>query len=221
MPSRSLHRVSESSESQVHSCRATSGPTRPAGLAVAGRRPSYPSRVRVENRVGPNAAGRPCRGGPQTVVSESRPSYPSRVRRMRVASVCQRPASAAGSSVSSSWSTLFPSRLVLVSSVCWPSVGRLVTARSAGPRPQRPSLARLPSLSAPGSVLHERCYSRQPSAPSRPPVAPAVGVLAGAHRPSVAPAASTPNYAARRVSAAPAAAAHRSLFAPKVGARLR
>ena len=167
--------------------RTGSGPTRPAGLAVAGRKPSYPSRV----------------------------------RRIRVASVCQRPASAAGSSVSSSWSTLFPSRLVLVSSVCWPSVGRLVTARSAGPRPQRPSLARLPSLSAPGSVLHERCYSRQPSAPSRPPVAPAVGVLAGAHRPSVAPAASTPNYAARRVSAAPAAAAHRSLFAPKVGARLR
>ena len=80
VPSRSLHRVSESSESQVHSCRATSGPTRPAGLAVAGRRPSYPSRVRVENRVGPNAAGRPCRGGPQTVVSESRPSYASRVR---------------------------------------------------------------------------------------------------------------------------------------------
>ena len=38
-----------------------SGPTRPAGLAVAGRRPSYPSRVRVERAATRGAAGRGAR----------------------------------------------------------------------------------------------------------------------------------------------------------------
>ena len=68
---------------------------------------------------------------------------------------CQRLASAGESSVSNSWSPRVPSRPVLSSSARWPSVGRLVTARFAGPRPQQPCLARLPS--APGSVLPERC----------------------------------------------------------------
>ena len=38
-----------------------SGPTRPAGLAVAGRRPSYPSRIRVERAATRGAAGRGAR----------------------------------------------------------------------------------------------------------------------------------------------------------------
>ena len=45
-----------------------SGPTRPAGLAVAGRRPSYPSRIRVERAVTRTAAGaapgQVCAAGP-------------------------------------------------------------------------------------------------------------------------------------------------------------
>ena len=55
---------------------------------------------------------------------------------------------------------------------------------------------------------------------SWPPVAPAVSALVVAHRPSVAPAVSTPGYAARRESASPAVStrrsAHRPLVAPKV-----
>ena len=38
-----------------------SGPTRPAGRAVAGRRPSYPSRIRVERAATRGAAGRGAR----------------------------------------------------------------------------------------------------------------------------------------------------------------
>ena len=66
--------LSESSESHVRSCRATCEQVGPTGFAIAGRRQSCPSRIRVERAVTQGAAGRGARCPAATGAASGQPA---------------------------------------------------------------------------------------------------------------------------------------------------
>ena len=174
--------LSESSESHVRSCRATRDPTRSAGLAVAGRWLSYPSHIRVERAATRGAASSVVRVTPDDLPMSrhgpsrwpvgpvllepwwrglfgprsGRPLRPSGAAGLRARLSATRVGG--GVAIFKFVVALVPSRFVLASSACWPSVGsaRDGAVCRAAPLPALPGpLAGCPGRVAAWTMLAE------------------------------------------------------------------